>query len=72
MFVTQDSDGFSELVQHGARIDACSCDTLTSVAGCYQCGSFRVVNRGLLQFTPERFIKAGCYELTSHNWSTAS
>jgi hypothetical protein len=29
-----------------ARIDACSCDTLTSVAGCYECGSFRVVRLG--------------------------
>src|SRR5262249_48362512 len=34
--------------------------------------SFCVVNRGVLQFTPQRFVKAGGYELASNNWAAAS
>jgi hypothetical protein len=73
MFVSlQQSNGLSEFIKHGARIDACSCDALTSVASCYQCGSFGIVHRGLLQFVPQCFVKAGCYELASNGWSAAS
>src|SRR5262249_26351392 len=39
MIVTQYSKGPSEFIQQVARIDPCACDTLTSVAGGYQCGS---------------------------------
>jgi DNA end-binding protein Ku len=45
VFVGQHSKGFPEFIQQDCRIDLCSCDTLTAVAGGHQCGSFRIVHR---------------------------
>jgi hypothetical protein len=45
---------------------------LALIAGRHQCGSLNIVHRGLLQFTPQRFVKVGCYELASNNRSAAS
>jgi DNA end-binding protein Ku len=43
MLVTQNSKRHPEFIEQGVRIDLCGCDTLTSFAGGYQCGSFRIV-----------------------------
>jgi DNA end-binding protein Ku len=45
MFVGQHSKGLPEFIQQYSRIDLCSSDALTSVAGGYQCSSFRIVRR---------------------------
>src|SRR5215510_7201664 len=45
MFVGQHSKGLPEFIQQDGRVDLCSCDTLTSIAGGYQCGSLRIVHR---------------------------
>jgi hypothetical protein len=42
---------------------ACGGDTLTSVTGCCQRGSFGIFHRGLFQFMPQRFVKARRYQL---------
>src|SRR5215472_13852605 len=45
IFLGQHYKGLPEFIQQDGRIDLCSCDTLTSIAGGYQCGSFRIVHR---------------------------
>src|SRR5262249_14089478 len=72
MIFTQYSKGPPEFIQQVARIDPCGCDTLTSVAGGYQRGSFWIVHRQLLQLTLHCFVKAGCYQLTLNHWPAAS
>jgi hypothetical protein len=38
-FLLQHSNRLSEFIYQGGRIDACSCNTLISVAGCHQCAA---------------------------------
>jgi hypothetical protein len=71
-FVGQHSKGLPEFIQQDGRIDPCSCNALTSVAGGYQCRSLRIVHRQLLQLTLHCFVKPGCYQLAFNYWSTAS
>src|SRR5262249_45423265 len=72
MIITPYSKGPPEFIQQVARIDPCGCDTLTPVAGGYQCGSFWIVHRELLQLTLHCFVKAGCYQLTLNHLPAAS
>src|SRR4029077_2558539 len=44
-FVGQRSKGLPEFIQQDGRIDPCSCNALTLVAGGYQCSSFRIIHR---------------------------
>jgi hypothetical protein len=68
----QYSNGLSEFIQQGGRIDACSCNTLTSVAGCCEHDSLGIVRRGLFQFVPQRFVKAGCDQLCPKDCPTVT
>jgi hypothetical protein len=45
MFIGQHSKRLPEFIQQDGRIDLCGCDTVTSISGRYQCGSFRIVHR---------------------------